>query len=105
MVKHNCNIVSVGKRRDGGTRYWCLAHRADATVNLVSGLRFCESRRTVVGAFHTTSRELLFNFSSDTAVGSLLTRSVTAIFDAKRFRSSIILSFDPQKKIYSAETK
>src|SRR5205814_10367231 len=27
-----CNIVPVGKRRDGGTRYWCLAHRADATA-------------------------------------------------------------------------
>jgi hypothetical protein len=27
-----CNIVSVGKRRDGGTRYWCLAHRGDATA-------------------------------------------------------------------------
>src|SRR5262245_10130534 len=27
-----CNIVAVGKRRDGGTRYWCLAHRADATA-------------------------------------------------------------------------
>jgi transposase-like protein len=27
-----CQIVSVGKRRDGGTRYWCLRHRADATA-------------------------------------------------------------------------
>jgi predicted nucleic-acid-binding Zn-ribbon protein len=27
-----CNIVSVGKRRDGGTRFWCLLHRADATA-------------------------------------------------------------------------
>ena len=27
-----CDIVSVGKRRDGGTRYWCLRHRADATA-------------------------------------------------------------------------
>jgi hypothetical protein len=28
----NCRIVSVGKRRDGGTRFWCLEHRADATA-------------------------------------------------------------------------
>lgn len=28
----NCNVVQVGKRRDGGYRYWCLAHRADATA-------------------------------------------------------------------------
>jgi hypothetical protein len=27
-----CQIVSVGKRRDGGTRYWCLQHKADATA-------------------------------------------------------------------------
>jgi transposase-like protein len=27
-----CEIVPVGKRRDGGTRYWCLSHKADATA-------------------------------------------------------------------------
>jgi hypothetical protein len=27
-----CDVVPVGKRRDGGTRYWCLHHRADATA-------------------------------------------------------------------------
>lgn len=27
-----CQVVAVGKRRDGGTRYWCLHHRADATA-------------------------------------------------------------------------
>jgi hypothetical protein len=27
-----CHIVPVGKRRDGGTRYWCLKHKADATA-------------------------------------------------------------------------
>ena len=29
---YGCRIVAVGKRRDGGTRYWCLAHRANATA-------------------------------------------------------------------------
>jgi hypothetical protein len=29
---NGCLIVSVGKRRDGGTRYWCLKHRSDATA-------------------------------------------------------------------------
>lgn len=28
----NCKIVAVGKRRDGGTRYWCLEHHANATA-------------------------------------------------------------------------
>ena len=27
-----CEVVAVGKRRDGGTRYWCLLHKADATA-------------------------------------------------------------------------
>src|SRR4051812_3679258 len=27
-----CDVVAVGKRRDGGTRYWCLKHHADATA-------------------------------------------------------------------------
>jgi transposase-like protein len=32
MSPEECHIVAVGKRRDGGTRYWCLEHRADATA-------------------------------------------------------------------------
>ena len=28
----DCYITPVGKRRDGGTRYWCLTHKADATA-------------------------------------------------------------------------
>ena len=27
-----CEIVPVQKRRDGGTKYWCLTHKADATA-------------------------------------------------------------------------
>lgn len=27
-----CRIVMVGKRRDGGKRFWCLEHKADATA-------------------------------------------------------------------------
>src|SRR5437870_4967366 len=28
----SCDVVAIEKRRDGGTRYWCRAHRADATA-------------------------------------------------------------------------
>lgn len=28
----SCDVVAVEKRRDGGTRYWCRTHRADATA-------------------------------------------------------------------------
>jgi hypothetical protein len=27
-----CDVVAIEKRRDGGTRYWCRMHRADATA-------------------------------------------------------------------------
>ena len=30
--KLSCKIISVGKRRDGGTRFWCINHKADATA-------------------------------------------------------------------------
>jgi transposase-like protein len=30
--KMKCKIVPVGRRRDGGTRYWCLTHHANATA-------------------------------------------------------------------------
>lgn len=32
MPRSECEIVPVGKRRDGGTRYWCLFHKANATA-------------------------------------------------------------------------
>lgn len=36
-----CDIVSVGKRRDGGTRYWCSVHRADATAKYGKRAKKC----------------------------------------------------------------
>lgn len=36
-----CRIVPVGKRRDGGTRYWCLEHKADATAKYGKRARRC----------------------------------------------------------------
>lgn len=30
--RKKCDIVYVGKRRDGGSRFWCVAHKADATA-------------------------------------------------------------------------
>ncbi len=38
-----CDIVAVGKRRDGGTRYWCIAHRADATAKYGRPARRCRA--------------------------------------------------------------
>src|SRR5262245_33815534 len=36
-----CQIVSVGKRRDGKNRYWCLVHKADATIKYGRRARKC----------------------------------------------------------------
>lgn len=36
-----CQIVSVGKRRDGGRRYWCLEHKADATAKYGKKSKSC----------------------------------------------------------------
>ncbi|MHC5537088.1 hypothetical protein ACYOEI_02490, partial [Singulisphaera rosea] len=27
-----CHVTAVAKRRDGGIRYWCSVHKADATA-------------------------------------------------------------------------
>jgi hypothetical protein len=38
-----CHITAVGKRRDGGTRYWCLAHKADATAKYGRRAKACRA--------------------------------------------------------------
>ncbi len=45
VQEHNsaCDIKPVGKRRDGGTRYWCLAHKADATAKYGRRAKVCRA--------------------------------------------------------------
>jgi hypothetical protein len=38
-----CHITAVGLRRDGRMRYWCLAHKADATGKYGRKLRACRA--------------------------------------------------------------
>lgn len=38
-----CQVVAVGKRRDGGTRYWCLQHKADATAKYGKPSKICRA--------------------------------------------------------------
>jgi hypothetical protein len=38
-----CTVVAVGKRRDGGTRYWCLRHKADATAKYGKPAKACRA--------------------------------------------------------------
>lgn len=45
-----CQIEPVAKRRDGGTRYWCLRHKADATAKY--GRPAVSCRRAHLPALH-----------------------------------------------------
>jgi hypothetical protein len=38
-----CEIVSVGKRRNGSARFWCLRHRADATEKYGRPAKTCRN--------------------------------------------------------------
>lgn len=38
-----CRIVAVGGRRGGGTRYWCLRHRANATAKYGTAATTCRT--------------------------------------------------------------
>lgn len=38
-----CQVVAVGKRRDGGTRFWCLRHKADATAKYGKRAKVCRA--------------------------------------------------------------
>lgn len=39
----DCEIVSVGKRRNGSPRFWCLRHRADATEKYGRPAKACRN--------------------------------------------------------------
>ena len=41
ILDHDCNIVPVGKRRNGGARYWCLNHKSDATAKFGKRSKAC----------------------------------------------------------------
>ena len=40
---NECHIVAVGKRRDGGTRYWCTSHKADGTAKYGRPAEHCRA--------------------------------------------------------------
>ncbi len=42
-----CEVVAIEKRRDGGTRYWCHAHRADATAKGGTAASKCRASHIV----------------------------------------------------------
>lgn len=72
-----CKIVSVGRRRDGGTRYWCLSHHANATAKYGVAARQCVAAHDLPIGPHETLN-LAF---SDYPGGVALWGSVPAVYD------------------------
>jgi len=72
-----CKIVPVARRRDGGTRYWCLTHHANATAKYGVAARHCVAARDLpIGPEETL--DLAF---SDYTGGVALWGSVPAVYD------------------------
>ena len=75
-----CRIVSVGKRRDGGTRYWCRAHRADATAKY--GRRATSCR--LAGVPTIGERDTIWLRLEDHPGGIALWGAVAPVYDTTR---------------------
>lgn len=73
----SCNIFSVGKRRDGGTRYWCVAHHANATAKYGTPAAKCVAADD---APITADETLNLDFA-DYPAGVALWGSVPAVYD------------------------
>jgi NAD-dependent SIR2 family protein deacetylase len=79
-INLKCNIVSVGKRRDGGTRYWCLKHKADATAKY--GVPAEKCRYADVPS--VSSEEILNIDISEYSGGVALWGAVPPVYDTTR---------------------
>src|SRR5712692_385550 len=75
-----CQIVPVGKRRDGGTRYWCLLHKADATAKYGRRARTCRASHVPL-----IRSEDVLNLNIDEYKGGVaLWGAVPAVYDTTR---------------------
>ena len=73
----SCEIVAVGRRRDGGNRYWCLAHRADATAKYGHRAAACRGSHIPV----ITERETLDLHLDSYPGGVALWGAVPPVYD------------------------
>ncbi|WP_225879015.1 hypothetical protein [Zeimonas arvi] len=72
-----CKIVAVGKRRDGGIRYWCLEHHANATAKYGVAAEQCVAADDPP----ITAEETLHLDFADYPGGVALWGSVPAVYD------------------------
>lgn len=77
---NRCDIVSVGKRRDGGTRYWCLTHKADGTAKYGRPADTCRAAHIAP----ISDDETLSLNVDDYAGGVALWGAVPPIYDTTR---------------------
>lgn len=75
-----CQVVAVAKRRDGGTRYWCLHHRADATAKY--GKRAKRCRASDIPAI---SPDEILKLNVDEYQAIALWGAVPAVYDTTTF--------------------
>ncbi len=72
-----CEVIEVGKRRDGGYRFWCLAHHANATAKYGVAAERCVAADDVPIA----ASETLDLDPKDYPGGIALWGSVPAVYD------------------------
>jgi NAD-dependent SIR2 family protein deacetylase len=79
-----CQIVAVGKRRDGGTRYWCLKHKANATAKYGRRASHC------LAADLKSQKGKLFELDLDQYRGAIgLWGGVLPVYDTTRLPAEI----------------
>ena len=75
-----CDVVAIEKRRDGGTRFWCRAHRADATAKGGTRARKCRAADVV-----PIRPEEILTLDLDKYLGGVaLWGAVPAVYDTTR---------------------
>ena len=79
-LPHECNIVSVGKRRDGGTRYRCLQHKADATAKYGKPAQKCRASHIPLIRLEDTLALEIDKFNGGVAMWG----AVPAVYDTTR---------------------
>jgi hypothetical protein len=78
--KTTCRIGLVGKRRDGGSRYWCFEHKADATAKYGTRAKRCRYANVPIVVEDETLALDIDNFPG----GVALWGAVPPVYDTTR---------------------
>lgn len=80
VANEPCDVVAVEKRRDGRTRYWCRAHRSDATAKYGKPASRCQ----LAGAASTGSKDVEILDIDKYQGGVALWGAAPAVYDTTR---------------------